>query len=348
MTVDELVSKGFAASEMLDAGVSCDDVERQYGEQKAECGNNTRLIVVIVVVVVLVVAVAGVALFVHRHKGTGQRRDGDQAHPRITAAQYHTATKMTANQTFDLTGPLGEDQSKRRGRLQSNVFVAGTGVFLVPMEGSVDSPGFRPVYSDPASRQSAPSDAPDRSHQSQATPYAQPWADAQPTYAEPIASTNSMQVYADVNGNEIPTFVEHIDGGYSQVRGGQVYADAADGVSPQECDLIYAREMGAAAETCPTPTGHHHDDMYISVTSLADATGLNDRPDAALSASSAGVARGRLNTDRNSSNEQPTTAKLASNSSCADGGKGGIKRTARKGSVYAGFADGDAAEASSA
>jgi hypothetical protein len=86
MTVDELVSKGFAASELLDAGVSCDDVERQYGEQKAQCGNNTWLIVAIVVVVVLFGA--AVSSFVWcRQKKSANALVGKGCPPRSTTSQ---------------------------------------------------------------------------------------------------------------------------------------------------------------------------------------------------------------------------------------------------------------------
>jgi hypothetical protein len=267
-TTSSTTSQMGTTTTVLDAGVSCNDVERENGEQEAQCGNNTWLIVVIVVVVVLLVAVAGVSLLAHRRSSTGQRRDGDRAYPRTTEAQRHIATKATANKTFDLTGPLRaglrDDQAERAGRLQPNVYVAGA--FLVPTEGSVDSPSPDSVYTESAPEKPALYNATKRTYQSRATPYAQPWADAHPTYAEPIANTNSIQIYTDANGTDIPTFVEHIDGGYSRVQGGQVYAGAADGVSPQECNPMYAREMVAAADTCPTPTGHHHDDMYISIT----------------------------------------------------------------------------------
>jgi hypothetical protein len=74
-TVAELRSKGFTASDVLNAGASCAEVEREYGKQPAKCGNSTGLIVAIVVVVLILgVAIGGLAWVPHQ-KGSSQPID---------------------------------------------------------------------------------------------------------------------------------------------------------------------------------------------------------------------------------------------------------------------------------
>jgi hypothetical protein len=87
--------------------------------------------------------------------------------------------------------------------------------YLIPVEG--DSSGSSPIYVEPSSGQPALYDAAKQPRENQAAASVLPLPNMQPTYALPVASTNPIEIYTDATGNSIPMFVEHIDGGYSQV-----------------------------------------------------------------------------------------------------------------------------------
>jgi hypothetical protein len=113
MTVAELRSKGFTASDVLDAGASCTEVEREYGKQPAKCGNSTVLIVAIVVVVVLIMGAAiGVLVWVQHQKGSSQPIDKGR---RATRSKQHQQQQqhdvVTTNPMYLKDKSLDEDSS---------------------------------------------------------------------------------------------------------------------------------------------------------------------------------------------------------------------------------------------
>jgi hypothetical protein len=228
---------------------------------------------------------------------------------------------------------------------RESVFVSEAKPYLIPVEG--DSFSSSQIYVEPSSGQPTFYDAAKQPRENQAAAYALPWPNKQPTYALPIASTNSIEIYTDVTGNSISTFVEHIDGGYSQVRGGQLYVGTPHSAQRDEGVLVHmlvnTLEKETAAETSSNSTDNCHS------ISLGDHAQHYHHPDAALSGSSAnGATRVRLATDWGNRSEQPTNAKPPSPSDSTSVGRGGIKRTARSGSVYAGFAGAVTGEGSAA
>jgi hypothetical protein len=311
MTVDELVSKGFAASELLDAGVSCDDVERGYGEIKSACRDNTALIVAIVVGVALLGAAVGGVVWFMRHKrpsptvvkGHRTRRLRCQREAMVVSPMYPTADPLNPNTTdadFDVTtSGLSSSASHSEPTAKSDVFVSGAATYLIPMEGGGSSPGL--FYVDPASGQVALCDAATHPRESQAAAYASPCPDLQPTYALPVASTNSIEIYTDATGNAIPTFVEHVDGGYSQIRGGQLYVDTQCSVAVKVGKPIFAVEKDTPAEA----TEHGDDVTAVFGISIRDQALHYDRPYAVLGGTSVDAApQVRRASDWNSRSQQ--------------------------------------------
>jgi hypothetical protein len=364
----------------LDAGVSCADVEREFGEQKSACGDSIVLIVAIVSVVVLLGAAVGGLTCVRHHKGqcppvaeSQRARPSVLQHGMVLSNPMYATVDCSDRNIFEgnfnfLSCPTVQNCSTDKvdsvatsntpqpktfsepsccnnnelgDRSQPTVFVSGAKSYLIPMEG--DGSDSSQIYVEPSSGQATLYDAAKQPRENQATAYALPLPVMEPTYALPIASTNSIEVYTDVAGNSIPMFVEHIDGGYSQVRGGQLYVDTPHSAQLGKGLLMHTldKEMAAEANSSSTDNGHSM--------SLGNQAQHCDLANAALGGTSAnGTTRGRIATDWSNSSEQPANVKLPSPSDSVSVGRGGIKRSARSGSVYAGFADAVAEEGSAA
>jgi hypothetical protein len=369
LSVDELVSKGFAASELLDAGVSCADVERQYGKQKSACADSIGLIVAIVVIVLLLVAAVGGLVCVRQHKrpyppvaerqqarpsvlqhGTimsnpmfatvgcsdGSALDGNFNFLSSSTFQHGFKAKVGSVSTRNtprlnaFSEPTYCNNDNLGDRSQPSVFVSGAKLYLIPVEG--DSSGSSQIYVEPSLRQPALYDAAKQPRENQAAASVLPLPNIQPTYAVSVASTKSIEIYTDATGNSFPMFVEHIDGGYSQVQGGQVYVEPPRSAKRNEGVLVNTLETDTAAEANSNSTENCHS------ISLGDQAQLYDLASAALDGTGAdGARRVRVATDWSNSSEQTANAKPPSLSD-SGGGSGGM-RTARSGSVYAGFAD---------
>jgi hypothetical protein len=107
MTVDELASKGFAASELLDAGVSCDEVEREYGKQTSECGSSTGLIIAIVAIVMLIGATVGGAVWFRQQNAPSFKPAGPAT--RRARPPRQQPGSMLCNPTFSMQDKLQAD-----------------------------------------------------------------------------------------------------------------------------------------------------------------------------------------------------------------------------------------------
>jgi uncharacterized protein HemX len=112
MTVAELRSKGFTASDVLDAGASCTEVEREYGKQPAKCGNSTGLVVAIVVVVVLIMGAAiGVVVWVQHQKGSSQPIDKGR---RATRSNQRQQQQQQQQRDFPAFSHVNQNTKQQR------------------------------------------------------------------------------------------------------------------------------------------------------------------------------------------------------------------------------------------
>jgi hypothetical protein len=120
MSTDELISKGFNATELLGAGVTCSEVEREFGPQKPECGNNGRSIVGLAVTIALMAAVVIGVLWYRKQSGEAgghskvERRRTDRGSRQrqrdigtpTTADEDRIGTMATQDPTFSEEGYL--------------------------------------------------------------------------------------------------------------------------------------------------------------------------------------------------------------------------------------------------